>query len=424
MRQTTLVVGLLLIAACSREPVKKATSTTVQKTETAVQAVDVAVPLGTESPDALQRREQERFDQQWRDLQSFRAQQEAQAQQAAAQTEAAEQQIQVVPRGKTKETFKGLEAADINAAPVLVPITGDVQGPSVLKTQVYLDRLHFSVGVLDGRWGRNSAITLWWWQRTHGLKPTGEADEATFRALARVAGYAPAVQSYAVTADDTKGPFVEIPESPYDKEKLDCLCYQSVREELAEKFHSSEDFLELLNPGVHFAELQPGMTINVPNVRGEQTAGEHDIARVIISIKGNTWSGFDASGRLVFHAPTTLGSTFDPSPNETVKVAEIIENPHFHYDPKLYHEVPDSDPDAHLKPGPNSPVGVVWMALSKPHYGMHGTSDPESIGYASSHGCLRLTNWDALEVAGRIQKGVPVEFVDTSVKGMPAVAKK
>jgi lipoprotein-anchoring transpeptidase ErfK/SrfK len=420
------MMTLLLVAACSREQKEEVATTTtaVQKSETAAREVDVAVPIGTEGPEAAQRREQERFDQQWRELQSFRAQQAAQAQLAAAQSEAAEQQVVVLPRAKTKETFKGLDAGAINAAPVLVPVTGDVRGPSVLKTQVYLDRLHFSVGALDGRWGRNSAITLWWWQRNHGLPPTGEADEATFRALARVAGYTPAVRSYTVTADDTKGPFVEIPESPYEKEKLDCLCYQSIREELAEKFHASEDFLELLNPGVRFSDLQPGVTINVPNVREEQPAGTHDIARVVISIKGNTWSGFDKDGRLLFHAPTTLGSTFDPSPDETLKVSSIIENPHFHYDPALYHEVPDSEPDAHLKPGPNSPVGVVWMALSKPHYGMHGTSDPESIGYASSHGCIRLTNWDALEVARRVSDGVTVEFVDTSANGMPAVTKK
>jgi len=162
----------------------------------------------------------------------------------------------------------------------------------------------------------------------------------------------------------------------------------------------------------------------VPNVRDEFTNDQKDIAKVVISIAGNSFNAFDASGRLIFHAPTTLGSGYDPSPHETVHVVKITPMPHFHYDPTLYHEVPDSEPDAHLPPGPNSPVGVVWIALSKEHYGMHGNPEPESIGYSSSHGCVRLTNWDAEEVEHRISEGVEVSFVDTVSKGLPEVAKK
>jgi len=134
---------------------------------------------------------------------------------------------------------------------------------------------------------------------------------------------------------------------------------------------------------------------------------------VVVSIRGNTFNAFDASGNLVFHAPTTLGSKYDPSPNETVTVKSITHDPWFHYQPTLFAEVPDDEPEANLHPGPNSPVGVVWTALSKPHFGIHGTSDPDSIGYASSHGCVRLTNWDAAEFARRIKPGVVVEFMDT-----------
>ncbi|MGH9420395.1 MAG: L,D-transpeptidase, partial [Thermoanaerobaculia bacterium] len=234
----------------------------------------------------------------------------------------------------------------------------------------------------------------------------------------------PVLVPYTLTEDDLKGPFVQIPDDPYEKATLDCLCYQSLREELAEKFHCTEDFLEMLNPGVRIDDLQAGATINVPNVRPPVTQDQPDLTRVVISIAGNSWNGFDANGSLVFHAPTTLGSTYDPSPDETVHVVAISPMPHFHYDPTLYHDVPDSEPDAHMNPGPNSPVGVVWMALSKPHYGMHGTPDPDSIGYASSHGCVRLTNWDAQEVSHRIGKGIPVSFVDTTSKNMPDVVKK
>jgi len=366
------------------------------------QGIEVPVAGPPETPQA---REQERFDQRWRQLQSFRAQQAARQAATALQTD-----IRFV-NGRT-ETFKGLDANAINSAPVNVPITGDVQGPSVLKTQVYLDRAHFSVGPIDGRWGKNSSISVWWWQWSHGIPPTGDVDETTFRSLAAAAGGVPAVVTYQIMSDDVKGPFVHIPDDVYQQEKLSCLCYQSIREELAERFHATEDFLGVLNPELDFSSLQPGQTINVPNVRPPMAGDQADIAQVVISIAGNTFNAFDAGRNLIFHAPTTVGSKYDPSPEERLDIVEIVHDPHFHYDPTLYSEVPDANPDAHLEPGPNSPVGVVWMALSKEHYGIHGTSDPQSIGYASSHGCIRLTNWDAAEVAHRVSKGTPVMFVD------------
>lgn len=442
MRNLFIAAGMaVVVAACSREAttnakndVKHAASKVASKVADA--ADDVSAPFG-KGKDTVseQQREKERFDQHWRDLQSFRAQQAAQAaaqqqaaaaqQQQAAQQQAAaaaEPQIQFV--AGQKEKFKGLDANAINAAPVSVPITGDVRGPSVLKTQVFLDRNHFSVGALDGRWGRNSAISVWWWQKTHNLPATGDVDEATYRSLARGAGNVPAVVPYRLTADDLKGPFVHIPDDVYEQQKLDCMCYESLREELSEKFHSTEDFLEVLNPDMKFSQLKEGDAINVPNVRPPQEQDTHDIVKIVISLAGNSFSCFNAAGQLVFHAPTTVGNAFDPSPDETVKLIKIVPLPHFHYDPTLYHEVPDTDPDAHLKPGPNSPVGVVWMALSKPHYGIHGTKDPDSIGYASSHGCIRLCNWDAAEVEHRVSEGIAVSFVDVSGRGLPDVAKK
>jgi lipoprotein-anchoring transpeptidase ErfK/SrfK len=444
-----LAIAALATIACNREQVdetKARAHNAAQKVEQKVaDTFDVSTPLGGNEPAMTpQERERQRFDQQWRQLQSFRAQQAAQAavqqaaaqqqqqaaaQQAAAQQQAAQQAAPQLPPDITivhgrKESFKGLDANTINSVPVNLPISGDLRGPSVLKTQVYLDRNHFSVGSIDGRWGRNSAITVWWWQKAHGMAPTGDVDDATFTSIAQAAGGGPAIVPYSLTADDVKGPFVSIPEGPYEKAKLDCLCYESLREELAERFHCTEDFLDQLNPGVRINDLQPGAAINVPNVRASMTQDQPDIANIAISIAGNSYNGFDANGNLIFHAPTTLGTGYDPSPDETVHVVKITPMPHFHYDPTLYHEVPDSEPDAHMNPGPNSPVGVVWMALSKPHYGMHGTPDPDSIGYASSHGCVRLTNWDAQEVSHRIKEGVSVSFVDTTAHNMPAAAKK
>ena len=411
-----MAVGALVLMtalACSKQEAKqaqdKAQDAVTNVAEKVEDAIDVAVPIGDKDDPAA--REKERFNEDWRQLESLR---EAQAAKAAQQQQQAQAvNVRFVPNGK--ESFKGLDANAINNAPVVVPVKGDVAGPSVLRTQVYLDRLNFSVGALDGRWGRNSAIALWWFQRARGINAAepGALDEATFRALANGAGGVPALVQKALTEEDVKGPFKSIPDDVYDQAKLDCLCYESVKEKLAERFHTTQEFLEQLNPEVKFGDLKAGDQLWVPNVREPLTTDRPDIARVQISIRGNTFNAFDAQGNLIFHSPTTLGSKYDPSPRETVEVKKITFDPHFHYQPKLFHEVPDDEPEANLSPGPNSPVGVVWVALTKPHFGIHGTKDPDSIGYASSHGCVRLTNWDANDVARRLQPGVKIEFVDT-----------
>jgi hypothetical protein len=157
---------------------------------------------------------------------------------------------------------------------------------------------------------------------------------------------------HTLTADDLQGPFVSVPEDMYEKAELNCLCYESLKEKLAERFHTSMDFLDQINEDVRFSDLKPGDRIWVPNVRPPLAQHVHDIARVVISIRGNTFNAFDASGNLVFHAPTTLGSKYDPSPNETVTVTEIVHDPHFHYQPKLFSEVPDDEPEANSIRGP------------------------------------------------------------------------
>lgn len=406
-----LAAALVMTVACSRERAQDTAATQSTTSQAQSSSDQIAVPLGTDADPAA--RERERFDERWRGLSGFSA---ALPGKPVAVAKAA--QITFVPNGKESfDTFTTAQA--INSAPVVVPIKGDVSGPTVLKTQVYLDRLRFSAGALDGRWGRNSAIALWWYQRSRGINAAepGALDELTFRNLAAEAGAVPVLTEHTVTGDDLKGPFVTVPEEMYDKAKLDCLCYESVKEKLAEKFHVAEDFLVQLNKDADFDNLKAGDRLWVPDVRPALTGDQPDIARVTVSIQGNTFNAYDGAGNLVFHAPTTLGSEYDPSPRETLEVKSIHHDPHFHYQPKLFHEVPDDDPEANLNPGPNSPVGLVWIALSKRHFGIHGTSSPETIGYASSHGCVRLTNWDAKEVAYRISPGVKVEFLDTRSEG-------
>lgn len=413
-----LLALLLITIACSRQEVAEKKDQAVESAKTAVEKVqdafDASAPTGIgPTPEEIER---ERFNAEWRKQKSF---QEAAARRRTAQAQSAPQppaqpDLVFVNDPKFGEKLKGLQPAAIATMPIRVPIKGDASGPSVLKAQVLLDRANYSVGVIDGRWGKNSEIAVYWFQEQHGLEPTGDVDEATFRAIAAAAGVSPAITNYTVTADDTKGPFVSIPEDVYEQAKLDCMCYESVAEKLAEKFHTTIETLELLNPQVRLNDVQAGQTILALAVRAPAAeSAPKNIARIAISIKGNYFHGHDANGNIVFHAPTTLGSKYDPSPTETLKVVKTAFDPHFKYQPKLFAEVPDDEPEADLQPGPNSPVGVVWMALSKPHYGIHGTGTPDTIGYASSHGCVRLTNWDALDVARRTAEGTRVEFVDT-----------
>ena len=415
-----LAATLLLVGACSKagqeSTITHAKKVVVSKVKNALY---VESPLGTKDDPRL--REQQRFNAEWLRLRSVQdaARQRAAAEAAAQRQKAAEASASMQFVAATDKAFgeslAKLDPSSVDSSPVHVPIRGDVGGPSVLRAQVLLDRSNYSVGAIDGRWGRNSAIAVYWFQHDHGLDTTGEVDEETFRALAASGAAEPMVERHTLTDDDVKGPFVSIPEDVYEKEKLDCLCYESLLEKLAEKFHVSQELLQLMNRDVDFSSLRAGSTIFAPKVRAavpENTTP--DIGRIVISVRGSYLRGFGFDGRPLFYAPTTLGSKYDPSPHETVKLVEISHDPHFHYQPTLFHEVPDSDPEAHLSPGPNSPVGVVWMALSKPHYGIHGTSDPESIGYASSHGCVRLTNWDAHDLSYRVAKGIDVEFVDTS----------
>ena len=407
MKKLLIVAITATLLACG-QPAEKSNKVA----RSATRPGEAAVPIG--KPDDAVSRAQQRFNLAWQQLQSFREQQALKTAQQQGTEPAPPQPIQFVTH--VKQSFKGLDMSGINAAQVSVPISGEMNGPSVLKAQVYLDRARFSVGAIDGGWGKNSAVAVWMWQRSHGIPATGDVDETTFRSIAAASGYVPPLVQYHVTDDDLKGPFVKLPDSVYDKQKLPCMCYETLREELAEKFHTDQDFLSALNPDVKFAELRSGDAIVVPNVRPPVQGDPHDIDRIRISISGNSFDAFDANSNLVFHAPTTVGSTYDPSPDETLHIVKIIDHPHFHYDPTLYSEVPDDMPDAHLNPGPNSPVGIVWMALSKEHYGIHGTEDPESIGYVSSHGCVRLTNWDAFEVEHRAHEGTVVAFVDTSKK--------
>ena len=320
-----------------------------------------------------------------------------------------------LPEGPpNREEWDQISSGSVNGAPMTLPLGGDVAGPSVLRVQVLLDRALFSPGIIDGKWGKNTEKAIYWLQKREGIRATGHVDSTTFMRLVELAGTPKElVREHRLSEEDISGPFVKIPDDIYARAKMECMCYESLPEKLGELFHTSPEILRKLNPGVDLEGLGAGSTIRVPQVRDPDAGKSHKIARLVVSDGGHYVHALDENGRIVFHFPSTLGSTYDPSPTGDYRVTSITEDPWWHYQPDILAHVDDSKPDATIPPGPNNSVGVVWMALSKPHYGIHGTKAPETIGYATSAGCVRLTNWDALFLARRIESGVPVQFRDT-----------
>ena len=301
-----------------------------------------------------------------------------------------------------------ISVQSVNAPPPEATFGSGV-GPVVTRTQILLDRARFSVGIIDGKASKNTALALLWFQKSQNLPATATLDTATYNRLVAAAGSAPPVVQITVDADMLKGPVAILPKGVYQQAELRCLCYQSVSEMLAERFHSTIEIMRKLNPGVGFAALKPGDRIWVPSI-DSTTRPTRAIARIQVSKKGSYVHAFAADGSILFHFPSTLGSKYDPSPNGKFRVTGIAWNPTFRYDPTLFSDVSDKKPGAKLPPGPNSPVGKVWIALSKEHIGIHGTPNPETIGYANSHGCVRLTNWDATRLGLSTKTGTPVEF--------------
>jgi hypothetical protein len=319
--------------------------------------------------------------------------------------------VVVRPNG---ERWAQITAAAANARATRFPIGRGHVGPAVLRVQTLLDRALFSPGMIDGRWGHNTEVALRWLQVREGLPATGAVDSATMARLEALAGMPDTVvHRRALRPEDVRGPFTPIPADIYAQAKLSCSCYESLTERLTEIFHTSAGLLRHLNPGIKLDSLRAGDSIHVPLVRPMDVPAPAPIAELWVSGSGRFVHAMSAEGRILYHFPTTLGATFDPSPQGDFSIGAITENPWWHYQPRILAHVPDDRPDARIPPGPNNAVGRVWMSLSVPHYGIHGTKSPETIGYATSAGCVRLTNWDALFLSRRVTPGTPVRFRGT-----------
>lgn len=290
--------------------------------------------------------------------------------------------------------------------PTAPPPTRFTARREVAALQVLLDRVGASPGVIDGQFGSNVDKALVAYRELTGQTLKTFDAEAIKNALAETGG--DPFTSYTITAEDAAGPYVaSVPEDYGQKAKLERLSYTSVTEMLAERFHMDEGFLKQLNPDANFN--RPGTVITVANVGTPVTA---EVARIVADKGRKQVRAYGRDGKLVAAYPATIGSADTPSPSGTHKVTRIAFDPEYTYNPKLNFKQGNNNNILTIPPGPNGPVGSIWIALDKPTYGIHGTPEPSKIGKTASHGCVRLTNWDAQELAKLVKPDVFVQFIE------------
>jgi lipoprotein-anchoring transpeptidase ErfK/SrfK len=295
-------------------------------------------------------------------------------------------------------------------------------GLTELEMQVLLDRADFSPGEIDGKSGKNSREAATAFEAALGLAPGARSRKALLQALG--SGAVKPIVSYTITAEDVAGPFVDkIPKDATEQSKLPGLYYTSVLQELGEKFHSAPALLKRLNPRAHFTA---GEQIRVPNVlgaeqpapnttpaagtQGERVRAKAEAVKVVVSRKASDLKVYGREGQIIFYAPVTSGSAHDSLPIGNWVVTSVVRNPTYNYNPDLFWDADPANAKAKIAAGPNNPVGVVWIGINVPHYGIHGTPEPGGIGHSASHGCVRMTNWDATRVADLVKDGAPVVF--------------
>ena len=346
---------------------------------------------------------------------------------------------------RTAEAAAPADPMVSNDDPAATPPPEDRPRP-LMQAQVVLDRLGFTPGVIDGKMGMSTVNAIKGFQEAQGMAITGELDEPTVQALVQWK-HIPATRVVTIPAEFANDSFVTIPKEREDQAKLDRMGYASLAEKITERFHTTEEVLAELNPQLAAASspaaqtssadsaspaiaYRAGMQIRVPNIGADRFdpaavkdpkwaetlrllgvgTNQPAAARIEVDKSDQVLRAFDEQGKLIAQFTATMGSSQFPLPLGTWKILSVGHNPPWQYDPALLANADKSDPKLEIPPGPNSPVGVVWIDLSKEHYGIHGTDEPSRIGRTESNGCIRLTNWDAARLAQMVKPGIEAVF--------------
>ena len=276
---------------------------------------------------------------------------------------------------------------------------------ALIRAQIILDRSPYSPGAINGVDGDSMHHAIAAFEKANGLAVDGELDAEVFARLT-ASDSRPVLADYTISPQDLAGPFIgAVPEGTEAQSKLQTLGFANIKEALAEKFHMTEALLDALNPGVDL--MRAGQTIVVPAIGSAPLA---PVARILVDKAAGTVSAFDAGDQLLAVFPATIGSSDRPAPSGDLKVVGVANEPDYTWDPTRLTYGKGKEKMV-VAAGPNNPVGTVWIDLSRDTYGIHGTPDPELIGKTASHGCVRLTNWDAELLAAAVKPGVDVKFI-------------
>lgn len=273
-----------------------------------------------------------------------------------------------------------------------------------IAVQVMLDRANHSPGVIDGYTGGNTSRAIRAYRRANGL-PEGDAIDSALIDSLRSSNSGSVFSTYTITQEDLSGGFTDVPSGFAEQADLERVGYEDAQEMLAERFHMDQEFLAALNPDADFSEA--GQQIVVVDTGNGGISGE--VARIEVRRDAGEVAALDAEGNVLATYPATIGSDEFPSPSGSMQVNAVAPEANYTFDPNDQEWGPDTT--FVIPPGPNNPVGGIWIDLSKDGYGIHGSPDPQLIGKTQSHGCVRLTNWDAQELANAVSQGVEVEFV-------------
>jgi lipoprotein-anchoring transpeptidase ErfK/SrfK len=285
-------------------------------------------------------------------------------------------------------------------------VTPQARKNALLRAEVLLARAHFSPGVIDGQDGGNLQNAIAAFETAHSLPVDGKMSEAVWQALSKDAQ--PALTDYVITADDVKGPFLpKVPTDMAEMAKLPAMAFTSPVQELTERFHMDEALLKSLNPGADFSAA--GTKIVVAGLGADKL--KVPVTRIEVDKGKRQVRAYGPADLLLAVYPATVGSTERPAPSGDFAVRTVAPNPTYTYDPTRLTFGKASNGKLTIQPGPNNPVGSTWIDLTIPTYGIHGTPDPRLVGKAASHGCVRLTNWDARQLGQAVKKGTVVAFM-------------